>query len=106
MADESTTQLRLLQENGATVLIAAEAWRQLIEVAKSKGWPSEFPSSCYWGDIGLDVEASDARRLGRTFAAMREYLIDAKDERADTSELLTSLDALVVFCKEGGFRVC
>lgn len=104
MESGSNTQLRLRQE-GVTLVIAADTWRHLIEVAHDKGWPSEHPPACYWGDIGLDVQASDARRLAGAFETMGEYLTKRESQSANT-ELVQSLHVLAIFCQEGGFRVC
>ena len=104
--EDQETQLRLMQQD-ATLVISASVWRELIDVAQQKGWRSEHAPACYWGDIGLDVTASDARRLSRTFEAMGDYLVHGEIQNtAEHTKLVEDLGELVIFCRAGGFRVC
>ena len=107
MQSNSNTQLRLKQQE-VTLVISVDAWRELIEVAREKGWKSEHSPACYWGDIGLNVTKPDARRLARVFEAMGDYLAHDQIQHrpADVAELVDNLSELVMFCRTGGFRIC
>ena len=105
--ESGVTRLRLKQRN-ETLLIPVDTWRNLIEVAQKKGWPSEHPPACYWGDVGLSVTDSDARRLALVFEAMGDYLTHHHPARPpeEVDELVDNLGELVIFCRSGGFQVC
>ena len=104
--ERGPNQLRL-QQPQATLMVSANAWRNLVETARIKGWPSEHPTACYWGDVGLTVSDRDARRLARVFEAMGDHLAHHQQERPEEAEeLIGTLGELVLFCRAGGFRVC
>lgn len=101
------TQLRLRQQD-ATLVISADAWRELLEAARERGWQSEHAPACYWADIGLNVTAADARGLARVLELIGDYLALNQSQHlpAEIEELVDNLGELVIFCHSGGFRVC
>lgn len=105
MQPDSETQLRLKQQD-ATLVISSLAWRELLEAAQTYGWESEHPPACYWGDVGLSVTDSDARRLATGFEAMGDHLVDSERDPEEIAEFISTLGELAIFCRTGGFRVC
>jgi hypothetical protein len=102
-----STKLRL-KGTGTTLVISADAWRELVEIAENNGWHSEHPATCYWADVGLEVTAVDARQLGRALERLGDHLAHNQQQypHEDVSELIGDLGDLVAFCGSGGFRVC
>jgi hypothetical protein len=102
-----STKLRLMGQD-ATLVISADAWRELVEIAGSNGWRPEHPAACYWADIGLEVSATDADRLGRALEVLGDYVAHNQKQypHEDVSELIGDLGDLVAFCGAGGFRIC
>jgi hypothetical protein len=102
-----STNLRL-KGPSTTLVISAGAWRELLEIAGNNGGRAEHPAACYWADIGLQVTAVDAKRLGRALERLGDHLAHNQQQYAndDVSELIEDLGDLVEFCGSGGFRVC
>lgn len=104
---DATNRLRL-QGREETLIICTAAWRHLVETASDRGWRSVHPPACYWGDIGLEVTATDAHRLARALEAIGDDLVNNADRFAgeDVSQLVADLGDLLIFCRAGAFRVC
>lgn len=104
---EPETRLRL-KGCSETLVISAGAWRELVEIARERGWQSERAIACYWGDIGLEVTAIDARRLALALEALGDHLLhhDNQYPCESVDALIDDLGVLVVFCRAGAFRVC
>ena len=101
------TQVRLARPN-ATFVIAADEWRELVEIALKMGWQSEYAACRYWQCVELDVSASDAIQMSLALGRLCNYLTarQSRYPRQAVLQLIESVGQLVVYCQGGGFRLC
>lgn len=97
-----------LEGTGGVFCFVQAAWEMMLQTAVDNGWKPEQLLSLYVADIGLDVSAQDAR----SFAVAIEKALDDAGTEQDGTDLLGALDdnreqteALIAFCRSGGFRV-
>lgn len=104
---ESDTRVCLRRQTNSFV-IAADAWRELLDLAWKMGWRPAYELARYRTGSGLSVSTLDAHRLSLAFEELCGYLAKHRFRYAqdDFSQLINGLSHLAEFCDGGEFCVC